>query len=230
MRIVNWNVNSIRARKDRVIDLLDRLDVDVLLMQETKTKDFPPLEGYEVAHWGLNQWNGVAIASRVGLEDVRQGFANQPSFNGLEARAISATCGGVRVESVYVPNGREIAHPHYDYKLRFLYALKGSNADVIGGDFNVAPLDRHVWDINAFAGETHVTEPERQAFDALLEKWKVASPWEGFSFWDYRAGRYERNEGMLIDFQLSNLEVERAFIDGERSSDHAPVVVDYRGP
>lgn len=253
MRIVNWNVNSVRTRIDRVTEFLLRHDVDVLAVQETKCKDeqFPYERfedmGYKVAHFGLNQWNGVAIISRVGLEDVHTHFPNQPGFNkdplkeqSIEARAIGALCGGVRVWSLYVPNGREIADPHYDYKLRWLHSLANyveTSKDeklVLLGDYNIAPKDEHVWDIRAFDGKTHVTEPERQAFEQLLESGlQVSSPLEGFSYWDYQAGRFQRGQGMLIDFQLSRgLEVDNTFIDvderaGKGASDHAPVVVDY---
>ncbi|WP_025253643.1 exodeoxyribonuclease III [Corynebacterium vitaeruminis] len=253
MRIVNWNVNSMRTRVERVQAFLTRHDVDVLAVQETKCKDeqFPYLAfeelGYEVAHFGLNQWNGVAIISRVGIEDVATSFPGQPGFNkdpgkkqAIEARALGATCGGVRVWSLYVPNGREIADPHYDYKLRWLYALScyvGAAPDermVLLGDYNIAPRDQDVWDIRAFEGKTHVTEPERQAFESLLDAGlDITSPLEGYSYWDYKGGRFQRGQGMLIDFQLSRgLRPTNSFIDvderrGTGASDHAPVVVDY---
>ncbi|WP_123959452.1 exodeoxyribonuclease III [Corynebacterium pseudopelargi] len=254
MRIANWNVNSARTRADRMVDFLRRQDVDVLAVQETKCKDeqFPRERfealGYEVAHFGLNQWNGVAILSRVGIEDVHTHFPNQPGFakdplapQNLEARAIGALCGGVRVWSLYVPNGRAIADPHYDYKLRWLYHLGEYIAQELGtptvllGDFNIAPRDQDVWDIRAFDGLTHVTEPERQAFEHLLDTGlRVTSPLEGYSYWDYKAGRFGKNEGMLIDFQLASTQLvpKHAFIDveersGKGASDHAPVVVDY---
>lgn len=260
MRIVNWNVNSARTRVDRMVDFLIRHDVDVLAVQETKCRDdqFPHERfreiGYEVAHFGLSQWNGVAIISRVGIEDVATSFPGQPGFNkdpdadqAIEARALGATCGGVRIWSLYVPNGREIADPHYDYKLRWLYSLARyvevtaeHNVDpamVLLGDFNIAPRDEHVWDIRAFDGATHVTEPERQAFEALLDAGlRVTSPFEGFSYWDYKAARFQRGQGMLIDFQLSRgLEAKEGFIDveeraGKGASDHAPVIVDYLSP
>lgn len=172
MRIVNWNVNSARTRVDRMVDFLLRHDVDVLAVQETKCKDeqFPTERfteiGYEVAHFGLNQWNGVAIISRVGIENVETHFPAQPGFNkditkeqSIEARAIGARCGGVQVWSLYVPNGREIADPHYDYKLRWLFSLRNYVIDtleyrpeeklVLLGDFNIAPTDIDVWDIAA---------------------------------------------------------------------------------
>lgn len=253
MRIVNWNVNSARTRVDRMVDFLQRHNVDVLAVQETKCKDAQfPYErfhdiGYQVAHFGLNQWNGVAIISRVGLEDVQTHFPGQPGFHkdpqkdqALEARAIGALCGGVRVWSLYVPNGREITDPHYDYKLRWLFALQLHAQDVAEptvflGDFNIAPRDQDVWDMSFFEGKTHVTEPERQAFEALTASGlQIASPLEGFSYWDYQAGRFLKNQGMLIDFQLAttDLKVEKSFIDvdersGKGASDHAPVIVDY---
>ena len=184
MRLATWNVNSIRSRVDRVTDWLERADVDVLAMQETKCTDaqFPTMPfaalGYDVAHVGFNQWNGVAIASRVGLEDVSIGFDGQPEWSDLaEARAIGATCGGVRVWSLYIPNGRTIEDPHYQYKLEWLAALddtaKGWLADdpaapiALVGDWNIAPTDEDVWDVEFFKGATHVTEPERAAFRAI---------------------------------------------------------------
>ncbi|GAA1471594.1 exodeoxyribonuclease III [Corynebacterium felinum] len=250
MRIANWNVNSARTRVDRMAAFLQRHDIDVCLVQETKCKDeqFPydAFSDYEIAHFGLNQWNGVAILSRVGLDDVDKQFPGQPGFHkdptqpqNIEARAIAATCGGVRVWSLYVPNGREIADPHYDYKLRWLYALRNHVANttgplVLGGDFNIAPEDRHVWSMAAFAGKTHVTEPERQAFDALLDAGlSIASPIDGYSYWDYKGARFQRGEGMLIDFQLCrDLNPTTSFIDveeraGDGASDHAPVIVEY---
>lgn len=180
MRICVWNVNSARTRLERMAGLLERHDVDVLAVQETKCRDhqFPAARfeelGYRVAHHGLNQWNGVAIISRVGLDDVVTGFPGQPGFTKdqkveqlAEARHIAATCGGVRVHSVYVPNGREVGDPHYDYKLRFLEALRDAgkasldddpaHKAMIGGDFNIAPRDEDVWDMAFFEGKTHVT-------------------------------------------------------------------------
>ncbi|RNE49911.1 exodeoxyribonuclease III [Corynebacterium alimapuense] len=263
MRIANWNVNSVRSRADRVVEFLDRHDVDILAVQETKCTDkqFPYQRffdaGYEVAHVGLNQWNGVAIISRVGISDVETHFPGQPGFHkdpdqpqAIEARAIGATCGGIRIWSLYVPNGREIADPHYDYKLRWLYALGFHVADslvaqpdhraVYLGDFNVAPLDEDVWDIAAFYGSTHVTEPERLAFEGLEEAGLTevtrGLAQEKFTYWDYKAGRFHKGEGMRIDFQLATptlaAEARSGFVDieeraGKGASDHAPVIVDY---
>ncbi|MCS4536139.1 exodeoxyribonuclease III [Corynebacterium sp. HS2168-gen11] len=250
MRIANWNVNSVRTRVTHMVQFLERQNIDVLLVQETKCKDaqFPydAFPDYEIAHVGYSQWNGVAILSRVGLDDVDKQFPQQPGFHKdptqpqtVEARAVGATCGGVRVWSVYVPNGRAIADPHYDYKLRWLRALSQhvqhtEGPMVIGGDFNIAPEDTHVWDRAAFTGLTHVSEPERQAFEHLLDAGlTVASPQDGYSYWDYKGYRIERNEGMLIDFQLArDLSVVHSFIDVEerhnvQPSDHAPVIVEY---
>ncbi|MCS5479701.1 exodeoxyribonuclease III [Corynebacterium sp. YIM 101645] len=263
MRIVNWNVNSVRTRADRIVDFLTRHDVDVLAVQETKCSDeqFPyerfHAAGYEVAHEGSNQWNGVAIISRVGIADVEKQFPGQPGFDKdpnnpqvVESRAIGATCGGVRVWSLYVPNGREIADPHYDYKLRWLYNL-GFHAEnslrrdphqqtVYLGDFNIAPLDEDVWDISFFDGKTHVTEAERVVFEGLLDTGlvEVTRPLsrERFTYWDYKGLRFQRGQGMRIDFQLATPTLaklaQRAFVDieeraGKGASDHAPVVVDY---
>lgn len=259
MRIASWNINSVRTRIDRAVDFLQRHDIDVLALQETKVKDesFPtmPFEaaGYEVAHHGLNQWNGVALVSRVGLENVQLGFPNQPGYHNdvdkpqnCEARALGAECGGVEVWSLYVPNGREIGHRHYDYKLRFLYTL-GAYAEsvlddqaVFVGDFNIAPRDEDVWDRAFFVGKTHVTEPERQALGnlyglGLVETSRAFTEGE-YSYWDYTARRFPRNEGMRIDLHLATPSLAstaaHGFIDrderaGTGASDHAPVVVDY---
>ena len=252
MRIATWNVNSVRTRAERIAAFLERNDVDVLAMQETKTADatFPyatfESAGYEVAHVGVNQWNGVAIASRVGLDNVRDHFDGQPAFAKkgepeVEARAVGAECGGVEVWSLYVPNGREIGDPHYDYKLQFLWSLAESvrpgDLQVFMGDFNVAPRDEDVWDVAWFEGKTHVTEPERAAFQMLLEAglYEIRHD-DPYSFWDYKSARFQHNEGMLIDFQLATAPmrdlVKRAWVDvderrGKGASDHAPVIVDY---
>lgn len=252
MRIATWNVNSVRTRAERIIAFLDRQQVDVLAMQETKAADakFPydafRDAGYEVAHVGYNQWNGVAIASRVGLSDVRDHFERQPSFAKKgepvrEARAVGANCGGVEVWSLYVPNGREIGDPHYDYKLQFLYSLQDTvrpgELQVLTGDFNIAPRDENVWDIDWFDGKTHVTEPERAAFQMLCETGlRQLEHEELYSFWDYKSARFQRNEGMLIDFQLATAPLAalatRVWVDvderrGTGASDHAPVIAEY---
>ena len=261
MRIVNWNVNSIRARAERIGAWLDRSDADVLAIQELKCKDaqFPreifDERGYEVAFHGLNQWNGVAIASRVGLDDVEIGFEGMPGFGedlAAEARAISAVTGGVRVYSLYVPNGRELGHPHYTYKLEWLEQLRAvaaarlaadsSDRFVLTGDFNVAPLDEDVWDMAEFEGATHVSDAERAAFQALIdaglqETSRPFTPGPGvYTFWDYQKLRFPKKQGMRIDFQLAspalaatatNASIDREERKGKGASDHVPVIVDY---
>ncbi|RIJ10285.1 exodeoxyribonuclease III, partial [Clavibacter michiganensis subsp. insidiosus] len=232
MRVATWNVNSIRTRVGRVVDWLVREDVDVLAMQEIKCKPEQfPLQafeeaGYEVAVHGLSQWNGVAIASRLPLEDVVTTFEGMPRFGKpdasgqppLEARAMGATVAGVRLWSLYVPNGRGLDDPHYSYKLEWLGALAADTrawlaADpatplALMGDWNVAPLDTDVWDPALFEGKTHTSEPERAAFAAFLEAGlaDVVRPSipEGYTYWDYQQLRFPRNEGMRIDFILGN--------------------------
>ena len=264
MRIATWNVNSIRSRVGRVVDWLGREDVDVLAMQEIKCTpaQFPIEEfgeaGYEVQLHGLNQWNGVAIASRFPLEEVQLGFDGMPGFlkgaEGpdlpLEARAIGATVNGVRVLSLYVPNGRGLGDPHYEYKLDWLAALAGSTTDWMGehpdtplaltGDFNIAPLDSDVGDPTFLPGiSTHISGPERAAF-AELERIGLSDvvrpivP-DGFTFWDYKQLRFPRNEGMRIDFVLGNhafaervtdASIHRNERKGDAPSDPVPGVVD----
>ncbi|SDD09684.1 Exodeoxyribonuclease III [Mycolicibacterium neoaurum] len=253
MRIATWNVNSIRTRVDRVTDWLARADVDVLAMQETKCKDsqFPTMPfaalGYEIAHVGLNQWNGVAIASRVGLEDVQIGFDGAPSWQDVaEARAIGATCGGVRVWSLYVPNGRTLADPHYPYKLEWLAALRDVATAWTGpvalvGDWNIAPTDEDVWDPAVFEGSTHVSAPERAAFQAILDAGytdvvRPFTPGPGvYTYWDYTQLRFPKRQGMRIDFilgspdfaqRVTHAEIVRDERKGKAPSDHAPVLVE----
>ena len=262
MRIATWNVNSIRARHDRIGAWLDRSDVDVLAIQELKCKDsqFPEElfteRGYEVSYHCLNQWNGVAIASRVGLADTEIGFEDIPAFGSeepvVEARALSVTCNDVRIYSLYVPNGRELDHPHYAYKLDWYKALTADIAAqlsaepekklVLCGDFNVAPLDEDVWDMAEFEGATHVSDAERAAFDDLLgaglsEVTRQFTPGPGvYTFWDYQKLRFPKKQGMRIDFQLASQalaktatagEIDREERKGKGASDHAPVIVDY---
>ncbi|GAA2408175.1 exodeoxyribonuclease III [Mycolicibacterium llatzerense] len=258
MRIATWNVNSIRTRVDRVTDWLSRADVDVLAMQETKCKDdqFPTMPfaalGYEVAHVGLSQWNGVAIASRVGLDDVQVGFTGQPQWQDAdEARAIGATCGGVRVWSLYVPNGRTLDDPHLPYKLKWLSALRdtatGWLADdpslplALTGDWNIAPTDEDVWDMAEFQDSTHVSEPERAAFRAMNDAGfadvvRPFTPGPGvYTYWDYTQLRFPKKQGMRIDFVLGSPEfaarvthgeIVREERKGKQPSDHAPVLVE----
>ncbi|TNC23054.1 exodeoxyribonuclease III [Amycolatopsis alkalitolerans] len=255
MRIATWNVNSIVARLPRVLAWLESAKPDVVCLQELKctTDAFPPEVaglGYEVAAYGLGRWNGVAILSRAGLEDVRRGLIDEPAYeNETEPRAIGATCGGVRVWSVYVPNGREPGHSHYEYKLRWLEALHTtvtaeSTADrpfAVLGDFNIAPADDDVWDISLFTESTHVTEPERKALEALRgaglrdivpRALKYDRP---YTYWDYRQLAFPNNHGMRIDLVYGNGDfaaaVGDAYVDrearkGKSPSDHAPVVVD----
>ncbi|HET6563655.1 MAG TPA: exodeoxyribonuclease III [Marmoricola sp.] len=260
MRLATWNVNSVRSRIDRVEALLQRHDIDVLALQETKARDdqWPTmgleLLGYQVATYGLNQWNGVAIVSRVGIEDVQQGFEGMPEYGDpptAEARAMGATCGGIRMWSLYVPNGRKVGDPHLDYKLRWLEALRVAAATwlehqpelptVLAGDWNIAPQDEDVWDMAVFAKSTHVTPPERAAFQAIVgagfaDVVRPHTPGPGiYTYWDYYRQRYERNKGMRIDFVLGSpalqRRVTRAFVDreeraGKGASDHAPIVVE----
>lgn len=264
MRIATWNVNSLRARIDRVTAFLQRTDIDVLAIQETKATDakFPvqPFTdaGYQVARHGISQWNGVAIVSRVGLEDVTIGLPGGPGYGEppiQEARAIGARCAGVEIWSLYIPNGREIGHAHYAYKLQWLAALRELGAArlaadpqalmVLSGDFNVAPQDDDVWDMAAFDGLTHVTQPERDAFAAVVDAGfadlvRPHTPGPGvYTFWDYQQLRFPRKEGMRIDFLLGSPAVQAAmtgaFIDreerkGKGASDHAPVVIDIDRP
>ncbi len=255
MRIATWNVNSVKQRLPRLLPWLDERRPDVVCLQETKLADDAFLDllrdelaarGYEVALHGEAAWNGVAILSRVGLEDVVPGLAGAPGFPHPEARAVAATCGGVRVFSVYVPNGRTPGSEHYEYKLKWLAALReavaaGPEATVVCGDINVAPADEDVFDPQAFVGQTHVTEPERAALaelQALGLHDVVRDRWPGeriFTFWDYRAGMFHRDLGMRIDLILAAEpiadRVRAAWIDrqarkGKGPSDHAPVIVD----
>jgi exodeoxyribonuclease-3 len=260
VRIATWNVNSLRSRIGRVEALLERHGVDVLALQETKAReDQLPLMGlqsmgYEIAAAGTSQWNGVAIISRVGLEDVQVGFEGMPGFAkepegpvAAEARAIGATCGGVRLWSLYVPNGRKVGDPHYVYKLEWLARLReaarawsGEDTALVG-DWNIAPLDEDVFDMAQFRTSTHVTAPERAAFQGFVDDGYVdvvrphtPGP-EVYTYWDYYRQRFERNRGLRIDFVLGSpslaARVDGAFIDhaeraGTGASDHAPVVVD----
>lgn len=257
MRIATWNVNSVTARLDRVLAWLELHQPDVLALQELKCTDeaFPSMQisalGYEVATWGTGRWNGVALLSRVGLDEVTIGLDEQPTYeDALEPRAIGATCGGVRVWSLYVPNGREPGHDHYAYKLRWFDALRVTASRELAadparpfaiiGDFNVAPTDDDVWDIAVFEGSTHVTPAERQKLadlrDAgLVEVMPRALKGNPFTFWDYRQASFGRGWGMRIDLVYANPAfaglVTDAWIDreerkGKGASDHAPVVVE----
>lgn len=257
MRIATWNVNSITARLPRVLEWLERVQPDVVGLQELKcTSDaFPhlPLQalGYEAVAHGNGRWNGVALLSRVGLSDVTLDLTDQPAYDGAsEPRAVGATCAGVRIWSVYVPNGREPGHDHYAYKLAWLAALRDTIAAetavdegqplAVIGDFNVAPTDADVWDIGQFADSTHVTEAERVALASLgsaglAEILPRSLKGEPYTFWDYRNGAFHRGWGMRIDLVMANASftarttdvwVDRDARKGTGASDHAPVVVD----
>ena len=258
MRIATWNVNSVLARLPRLTGWLEEAAPDVVCLQETKVgaDAFPSGGvtelGYEIAAHGEGRWNGVAILSKAGLAGVERGLPGDPGFPGpdtLEARTISATCGPVRVRSVYVPNGRTPEDPHYQYKLRWLAALRDAvAADAAGptpfalmGDFNVAPADDDVWDIAAFQGSTHVTPAERAALAELRAAGlsdvvpRIEKGPHPFTYWDYRAGSFHKGMGMRIDLVYANEpfagKVADAWVDrearkGKGPSDHAPVVVD----
>ncbi|RLK60508.1 exodeoxyribonuclease-3 [Actinokineospora cianjurensis] len=255
VRVATWNVNSVKQRLPRLLPWLDERSPDVVCLQETKLADeaftkllSEPLaeRGYEIALNGEVQWNGVAILSRVGIEDVVRGIPGGPGFPDPEARAVSATCGGVRVHSVYVPNGREPDSDHYHYKLAWLSALRdeivaGPDEVMVCGDINIAPTDADVFDPAAYVGHTHVTPPERAALAELLNAGLhdvVRDRWPDsrfFSYWDYRGGMFHRDLGMRIDLVLAGSpvagRVAAAWVDrkarkGTGPSDHAPVIVD----
>jgi exodeoxyribonuclease-3 len=255
VRIATWNVNSVKQRLPRLLPWLDERKPDVACLQETKLADdgFRELlghelesRGYEIAVHGEAAWNGVAILSRAGLGDVVHGIPNCPGFPHQEARALAATCGGVRVVSVYVPNGRVPDSEHYRYKLAWLGALRdmlaqGPDELIVLGDMNIAPTDADVFDPEAYIGQTHVTSPEREALaalqalglhDVVRERWPSERV---FTYWDYRAGMFHQDLGMRIDLVLASdpvsERVRAAWVDrharkGKGPSDHAPVVID----
>ncbi|CAN5515322.1 exodeoxyribonuclease III [soil metagenome] len=263
MRVATWNVNSIRTRAARVVDWLGREDIDVLGMQEIKCKDnqFPyeifEEAGYEVRLHGLNQWNGVAFASRLPMDDVQIGFPSAPGFSKtvvegeppLEARAMAVTVEGVRLWSLYVPNGRSLDDPHLAYKLDWLARLASDTKTWLAehpttplalmGDWNIAPLDTDVWPTWDFEGSTHTSPAERAAFAefetiGLADVVRPRIP-EGFTYWDYQQLRFPRNEGMRIDFIMGSpafadlvtaASIHRNERKGDGPSDHVPVVVD----
>lgn len=255
MRIATWNVNSLKARLERVEAWIDYAQPDVVCLQETKLADaaFPGMAfealGYEWAHHGSGRWNGVAIASRVGLADVERGFAPAAAFVDAETRLLSATCGGVRIVTVYVPNGRSVGSEHFEAKLAWLAALErhvaaqGDRDDpiVVCGDFNVAPDDRDVWDATRAHGGTHVSAQERTAIERL-HHWGLRDAFrlrheagQLFSWWDYRAGDFHNHRGMRIDLVLvtepladrvSFALIDRQARKGKSPSDHAPVIID----
>ncbi len=255
VRVATWNVNSLKQRVPRLLPWLDERQPDVVCLQETKLADdaFDQLfgeeltsRGYTVARHGEVQWNGVAILSRTGLDDVVDGVTGAPGFPHPEARAVSAVCGGVRVHSVYVPNGRVPDSEHYRYKLAWLAALQamvgaGPEAAIVCGDMNIAPADIDVFDPDAYIGQTHVTPPERAALaklqelglhDVVRDRWPTERV---FTYWDYRAGMFHQDLGMRIDLVLASAtvadRVRAAWVDrqarkGSGPSDHAPVIVD----
>ena len=257
MRIATWNVNSLGVRLGRVESWLADFQPDVLCIQETKLADdaFPALTfqalGYESFHHGQGQWNGVAILSRVGIEDPQVGFADGGDAD-PEARAVWATCGGVRVASLYVPNGRSLDNDHDQYTLRWLERLRAHLATscaptdemCVVGDFNIAPDDRDVWDLAKFEGATHVSQAERAALGELLQ-WGMTDVFRAkyvedglYSWWDYRGGSFHKRQGLRIDLVLATAplaaRLEHTLIDrsarkGETPSDHAPVIADF-GP
>jgi exodeoxyribonuclease-3 len=256
VRIATWNVNSVKQRVPRLLPWLDKRRPDVVCLQETKLTDdaFHELlgdeleqRGYEAAVHGEQAWNGVAILSRVGLENIVNGLPGAPGFPHPEARAVSATCAGVRVVSVYVPNGRVPGSDHYEYKLKWLASLRDAVSSapattVVCGDMNIAPTDDDVFNPEAYEGHTHVTEPERAALraleavglhDVVRDRWPNEE--RVFSYWDYRAGMFHQDLGMRIDLILAGddvaARVKAAWIDrearkGRGPSDHAPVIVD----
>jgi len=255
VRVATWNVNSVRQRVPRLLPWLDERRPDVACLQEIKLtpEAFTGLlgteleaRGYASAVHGQVQWNGVAILSRAGLDDVRAGLPDEPGFPGPEARAVSATCGGIRVHSVYVPNGRTPGSEHYHYKLAWLAALRdavaaGPEAALVCGDMNIAPADADVFAPAAYVGQTHVTPPERAALaelralglrDVVRDRWPDSRV---FTYWDYRAGMFQKDLGMRIDLILASApvapRVRAAWVDrkarkGTGPSDHAPVIVD----
>ena len=261
LRIATWNINSIRMRTDRILEFLDTENIDVLAIQETKctTEQFPAApfaaKGYTAAAWGTGQWNGVAILSRVGMNDVQRGFPGQPGFgdgDALEPRAIAATCAGLRIWSCYVPNGRAVGVPHYEYKLRWLEAI-ASYASVelaahrqeplaFVGDWNVLPRDTDAWDpAQVSVDGVYLTPAERHALGLMQdagyeEVTRRFIPEEhAYTFWDYRQLRFPRNEGMRIDFafcspsladRVTGVQIDRDERKGRKPSDHVPVILD----
>ncbi|MDQ3390027.1 MAG: exodeoxyribonuclease III [Actinomycetota bacterium] len=253
-RLATWNVNSLKVRQERVEAWITEVQPDIVCLQETKLSDsaFPAMSfaalGYDSAHYGEGRWNGVGILSRVGLDDIVADFADGGDPD-TDARLLSATCAGIRISSVYVPNGRDPEHDHYQYKLRWLDRLAAhlvatteiSDPVVVAGDFNIAPGDDDVYDVTKFEGATHVSQPERDRLSALIH-WGLrdigreqVGTGSVFSWWDYRRGDFHEGRGMRIDLVLGTPSVadrvEWAIIDrnarkGKLPSDHAPVIID----
>ena len=258
MRVATWNVNSVRARLPRLLEWLAGNRPDVVCLQEIKCEAaaFPHAEvaelGYTAAVHGDGRWNGVALLGRTEPAAVSHGFPDEPGFPAPETRAIAGGYAGVRIWSVYVPNGRTPDSPHYAYKLRWLAALRAALAAdltegpvLVCGDFNIAPQDADVWDRAVFVGATHVTDAEREALatiratgftDVVPRAMKGPHP---FTYWDYRAGMFHQNKGMRIDLVYASADlggqVRDAYVDrearkGKGPSDHAPVIVDLDWP
>lgn len=261
MKVASWNVNSLKTRLAFVMAWLERESPEILLLQETKLRqdDFPSLEfeslGYRSEHFGLSQWNGVAVLSRGEFEGLDLSLNTEIEFNGSpEARFLSVETLGLRVVSVYVPNGRAVEDPHFRYKLEWLERLRGkaeeylrSGGVVIGGDFNVAPTAQDVWDEERLQGSTHITAEERAGIEGLMasgltDTFRYFHPEGGtYSWWDYRGGAFHKGEGMRIDLLLASEDVVARATDstidrqarktaasGEKPSDHAPVVLTLR--
>lgn len=255
MRVATWNVNSLNARMERVEQWLVEMEPDVLCLQETKLSDdtFPALTfkalGYDSAHHGFGQWNGVAVLSRIGIDDVHYGFPDDDEAD-RDARLIWVTCGGLRVASMYVPNGRTLTDEHYQYKLGWLTRLRRvldrtcspTEPLVLCGDYNIAPGDDDVWDMSQFNDSTHVSPPERAAYRSLLEWGMVDTlrqrhPEDGlYTYWDYRAGCFHKRMGMRIDHILASTYLSErlrfAFIDrnarkGTKPSDHTVLMAEF---
>lgn len=259
MRVATWNVNSLNARMPRIEPWLELFAPDVVCMQETKLDNdaFPTAAfealGYESVHHGQGRWNGVAILSKVGLDDTAIDFADGGDPD-VDARIVWATCNGVRIASVYVPNGREVDHDHFHYKLDWLGRLRAhldaacdaGDHVLIGGDYNIAPEDRDVWDRGAFDGATHVTKRERDALEALHD-WGLVDVFRQrypdddklFSYYDYTAGRFHKRQGLRIDLLLASTPLAatagtvlidrngRKALDGHKPSDHVPLFADF---
>jgi len=258
MRIATWNVNSLNARWPRVAEWLTEMEPEVLCLQETKLgdEDFPHAEaealGYQSVHHGQGRWNGVAILSRIGIDSPQFGFDDDQAPD-PDARLIAATCGGVRVHSVYVPNGRSLDDDHYQYKLAWLARLQSGVTSrhaptdhvVVCGDFNIAPDDRDVWDVGEFVDSTHVSGPERDALRELMawgfhDVFRDRYPDEGlYTYWDYRGGSFHKKMGMRIDLILASTPlaerstfalVDRNARKGKKPSDHTAVIAEFDLP
>jgi exodeoxyribonuclease III len=280
MRIATWNVNSLKARQEAVERWLERAAPDVLLLQETKLTDADApvmafaMAGYQLVHHGEGRWNGVAIAAREGLAiaDVVANFGDGPvrdsgpggagaevagedDFDPSdEARMVAASVDGIRIVSLYAPNGRVVGSPFYAGKLAWFErlgrwvreAFDAGDELILGGDLNIAPTDDDVWDATAVHGGTHVSEPERAAFQALLDIGLIDgyrhehAETGRFSWWDYRAGMFHKNFGMRIDHLLVSRTIADRIVDAEIDrdarkgppipSDHAPVLIDLDAP